>query len=153
CRITSPAPALCRSSQPTRRRAPTRKSAWPSLSGATSRISPATCVPPAAPTKSRAMCVSSAPSVGNRGRRLGFALLLAILLGGGVEARADSQIVSLFDFQFEDGTVMPELRIAYDAQGTLSPARDNAIVLLHDALGDRHEFDALIGPGLLFDTN
>jgi homoserine O-acetyltransferase len=99
------------------------------------------------------MCVSSAFSAGGRGRRLGFALLLAILLGAGVEARADSQIVSLFDFQFEDGTVMPELRIAYDTQGTLSPARDNAIVLLHDALGDRHEFDALIGPGLLFDTN
>ena len=80
-------------------------------------------------------------------------MLLAILLSGGFEARADSQIVSLFDFAFEDGTVMPELRIAYDTQGTLSPARDNAIVLLHDALGDRHEFDALIGPGALFDTN
>jgi homoserine O-acetyltransferase/O-succinyltransferase len=86
-------------------------------------------------------------------RRFGFGLILAISLGGACEARADSQIVSLFDFQFEDGTVMPELRIAYDTHGTLSPARDNAIVLLHDALGDRHEFDALIGPGALFDTN
>jgi homoserine O-acetyltransferase len=99
------------------------------------------------------MCVSSAFSVRGRSRPLGLILLLAIFLGGGFEARADSQIVSLFDFQFEDGTVMPELRIAYDTQGTLSPSRDNAIVLLHDALGDRHEFDALIGPGALFDTN
>jgi homoserine O-acetyltransferase len=86
-------------------------------------------------------------------RRLGFGLLLAILLGAGSQARAESQLYSLFDFQFEDGTVMPELRIAYDIQGTLSPAHDNAIVLLHDALGDRHEFDGLIGPAALFDTN
>jgi homoserine O-acetyltransferase len=99
------------------------------------------------------MGVCSAFSVPGRVRPLGFVALLVVLLCLGVKARADSQIVSLFDFQIEDGTVMPELRIAYDTQGTLSPARDNAIVLLHDALGDRHEFDALIGPGALFDTN
>ncbi len=37
---------------------------------------------------------------------------------------------------------MPELRIAYETQGTLSATRDNAIVLLHGTLGDRHAFDA-----------
>ena len=78
--------------------------------------------------------------------------MLATALGASVSARADSQVFSLFDFQFEDGTVMPELRIAYDTQGSLSAARDNAIVLLHETLGDRHAFDALIGPGKLFDT-
>src|SRR5258708_31239648 len=82
----------------------------------------------------------------------GWALLvLAVCLGGG--ARAETQIFSLFDFQLEDGTVMPELRIAYETQGKLSPARDNAIVLLHDAPEDHHAFDALIGPGKTFDTN
>jgi homoserine O-acetyltransferase len=78
--------------------------------------------------------------------------VLATAIGASVSAGADSQIFSLFDFQFEDGTVMPELRIAYDTQGSLSAAHDNAILLLHDTLGDRHAFDALIGPGKLFDT-
>ena len=90
---------------------------------------------------------------GSRRRwRVGLAVLL-MAFGVSLPARADSQIFSLFDFQLEDGTVMPELRIAYDTQGTLSPARDNAVVLLHDALGDRHAFDPLIGPGRLFDTS
>ena len=66
--------------------------------------------------------------------------------------RAETQVFSLFDFQFEDGTVMPEVRIAYETQGTLAPGRDNAIVLLHETLGNRHAFDALVGPGKLFDT-
>ncbi|HTQ32617.1 MAG TPA: alpha/beta fold hydrolase [Stellaceae bacterium] len=79
-------------------------------------------------------------------------MALTIAFGGSAVARADSQIFSMFDFQFEDGSVMPELRIAYDTQGTLSPAGDNAIVLLPDALGDRHAFDPLIGPDKLFDT-
>jgi homoserine O-acetyltransferase len=48
---------------------------------------------------------------------------------------------------------MPELRIAYETRGKLTPARDNAIVLLHDALEDHHAFDALVGPGKTFDTN
>ncbi|HUI35060.1 MAG TPA: hypothetical protein VLX67_06025 [Stellaceae bacterium] len=48
---------------------------------------------------------------------------------------------------------MPQLRIAYETQGKLSPARDNVIVLLHDALEDHHAFDSLIGPGKTFDAN
>lgn len=88
-----------------------------------------------------------------RRQGLGLFLLAVALAGSGFPARADSQIFSLFDFPFEDGTVMPELRIAYETHGTLSPARDNAIVLLHGVLGDKHEFDAAIGPGALFDTD
>jgi homoserine O-acetyltransferase/O-succinyltransferase len=83
-----------------------------------------------------------------------FRLLAGLaLLAPAVGARAETQIFSLYDFQLEDGTVMPELRIAYETRGKLSPARDNAIVLLHDALEDHHAFDALIGPGKTFDTN
>ena len=95
---------------------------------------------------------AGSPFAVGRVRRLASLALLA-MLAVTAPAAADSQIFSLFDFQFEDGTVMPELRLAYDTQGTLSPGRDNAIVLLHDALGDRHEFDAMIGPGKLFDTD
>jgi homoserine O-acetyltransferase/O-succinyltransferase len=68
-------------------------------------------------------------------------------------AHAETQIYSLFDFQFEDGTVMPELRIAYETQGTLAPNRDNAILLLHETLRDHHAFDEMVGPGKVFDTN
>jgi len=68
-------------------------------------------------------------------------------------AHGETQIYSLFDFQFEDGTVMPELRIAYETQGTLAPGRDNAILLLHETLRDHHAFDETIGPGKVFDTN
>jgi homoserine O-acetyltransferase len=82
----------------------------------------------------------------------GLALLVLIICAGG-SARAEAQFFSLYDFPLDDGTVVPELRIAYETQGKLAPARDNAILLLHDALEDRHAFDALIGPGKTFDTN
>jgi homoserine O-acetyltransferase len=82
----------------------------------------------------------------------GFAMLAVAIWVAGV-ARAETQVFSLFDFQLDDGTIMPELRIAYETQGTLSPARDNAIVLLHDTLADHHVFDNAIGPGKLFDTD
>jgi homoserine O-acetyltransferase len=86
-------------------------------------------------------------------RRLGGLAMLAAAAAITAPAQAETQIFSLYDFQFEDGSIMPELRIAYETQGTLSPARDNAILLLHDALTDHHAFDAWIGPGKLFDTN
>jgi homoserine O-acetyltransferase len=81
----------------------------------------------------------------------GLAMVVAVCATAA--AHAEIQMFSLFDFQFEDGTVMPELRIAYETQGTLSADRDNAIVLLHDTLTDHHAFDTLIGPGKPFDTN
>ncbi|MBV9552355.1 MAG: alpha/beta fold hydrolase [Alphaproteobacteria bacterium] len=95
---------------------------------------------------------------GRARRRLG-ALALALLATAAAAAvpvaagHAETQIFSLYDFQFEDGSVMPELRIGYETRGTLSPARDNAIVLLHDTFADHHAFDAETGPGGLFDTN
>jgi homoserine O-acetyltransferase len=58
-----------------------------------------------------------------------------------------------YDFQFEDGSVLPELRIAYETQGKLNSGRDNAILLVHGTSGDRHAFDPMIGPGKTFDTN
>ena len=87
------------------------------------------------------------------GRWLGGGATLAVALCAAHPLHAESQIFSLYDFAFENGAVAPELRIAYETQGKLAPARDNAVVLLHDVLGDRHEFDALIGPGKTFDTN
>jgi homoserine O-acetyltransferase len=66
---------------------------------------------------------------------------------------ATSQLHTLLDFAFEDGSVLPDLRIAYATHGTLSPGRDNAILLMPGAITDRHAFDPLIGPGKTFDTD
>jgi homoserine O-acetyltransferase/O-succinyltransferase len=68
-------------------------------------------------------------------------------------ARAESETFLIYDFQFENGSVLPELRVAYETHGKLSAGRDNAILLVHGTSGDRHSFDALIGPGKTFDTD
>src|SRR5260370_26294035 len=82
------------------------------------------------------------------------ALLIACLaICGAGAARAAPQLFTILDFQFEDGSVLPDVHIAYETQGKLSPARDNAILLVPGALGDRHGFDWAIGPGKTFDTD
>ena len=84
----------------------------------------------------------------------GLALLGLILsLCGGAPALAATQLFTVTDFPFEDGSALPDMHIAYETEGTLSPSRDNAILLVPGAVADRHMFDALVGPGRLFDTN
>ena len=78
---------------------------------------------------------------------------LALVLCTAVSARADTQIFNAYDFEFENGSVMPELRVAYETYGNLDPVRDNAMLLVHAASGDRRFFDPRIGPGKTFDTN
>ena len=88
------------------------------------------------------------------GAVLGAALLLfALAVCETGPARADPRVFSILDFQFEDGSVLPDLHIAYETRGTLAPGHDNAILLLPGAIGDRHAFDALVGPGKTFDTD
>ncbi len=80
---------------------------------------------------------------------------LAVALGVCVAAaaRAEPQIFNVYDFEFEDGSVLPELRVAYETHGTLSAGRDNVILLVHGTSGSRHSFDAMIGPAKTFDTD
>jgi homoserine O-acetyltransferase/O-succinyltransferase len=80
-----------------------------------------------------------------------LAVVLAMCLA--VAARAEPQIFNAYDFQFENGSVLPELRVAYETFGTLNVARDNAILLVHGTGGDRHAFEPMIGPGKTFDTD
>jgi len=80
-------------------------------------------------------------------------LVFALALCAAVTARAETQIFNAYDFEFENGSVMPELRVAYETQGNLDPGRGNAILLVHGTSGDRHAFDPIIGPGKTFDTN
>ncbi|MGL5829775.1 MAG: homoserine O-acetyltransferase MetX [Angustibacter sp.] len=61
---------------------------------------------------------------------------------------------------------LPDVTLAYETWGQLSPARDNAILVLHALTGDSHIagpaepghpspgwWDALVGPGRALDTN
>jgi len=65
----------------------------------------------------------------------------------------------------EGGGVLPELQVAYESYGTLSPARDNVIVVCHALSGDSHVagnhsaedkhpgwWDDMVGPGKGLDT-
>ena len=78
-----------------------------------------------------------------------YILLIACVPFG---AHAESQTFNIYDFQFESGAVLPELRVSYETHGKLNAGRDNAILLVHGTEGDRHGFDPIIGPGKTFDT-
>ena len=80
---------------------------------------------------------------------LAIALTACVTTG----ARAEPETFLIYDFQFENGSVLPELRVAYETHGKLNAGRDNAILLVHGTSGDRHSFDLVIGPGKTFDTD
>jgi homoserine O-acetyltransferase len=80
-------------------------------------------------------------------------LALALILPGAAAWCGDPAIYTMQDFKFEDGSVLPELRIAYETQGKLSPARDNAIIAMPGARGGRDALAPLIGPGKALDTD
>jgi homoserine O-acetyltransferase len=50
------------------------------------------------------------------------------------------------DLQLESGRLLPDVRIAYETTGTLTPARDNAVLVLHALTGDSH-VTGPAGPG------
>ena len=79
---------------------------------------------------------------------------------------ADSQTRSFTtrDFRLQSGVVMPEVTIAYRTLGTLSPGRDNAVLITHgntsgpqmiEPGGSTGEgsWNALVGQGRAVDTN
>jgi homoserine O-acetyltransferase len=76
------------------------------------------------------------------------------------------RFVSIGSFEFEVGTTIPDVRIAYETLGTLSPNRDNAVLVLHALTGDSHLvghagpghptdgwWSGIVGPGLAIDTD
>jgi homoserine O-acetyltransferase len=68
-------------------------------------------------------------------------------------------------FKLRNGETLPDLTLAYETYGTLSPAKDNALWLCHALSGDAHAagrdsktgkpgwWDSLVGPGKGVDTD
>ena len=83
--------------------------------------------------------------------------------GDPLKTRTD--VLTLRDFRLESGTVMPEVRIAYETYGTLAPDGRNAVLLTHGYTSSQHmagkrgangaegSWDGLVGPGKAIDTD
>ena len=77
----------------------------------------------------------------------------------------DRRFVAIGDLHLERGGVLPDVTVAYETWGTLSPAGDNAVLVEHALTGDSHVvgdvgpghptpgwWPGLIGPGAPLDT-
>ncbi|MDQ7782726.1 MAG: homoserine O-acetyltransferase [Desulfomonilaceae bacterium] len=78
--------------------------------------------------------------------------------------RVDTQYAEFDGITLETGFFLGPLTVAYETYGTLSPTRDNAVLILHALSGDAHVagtdetgrlgwWDAMVGPGKGIDTN
>ena len=47
------------------------------------------------------------------------------------QGRVENQFFTIRDFRLTDGTVMPEVKIAYETYGTLAPNGRNAVLITH----------------------
>lgn len=78
----------------------------------------------------------------------------------------DRRFADLGALDLEAGGHLPQVRIAYETWGTLSPTGDNAVLVLHALTGDSHVtgpagpghltagwWDSLVGPGRPIDTD
>lgn len=78
----------------------------------------------------------------------------------------DRRFVDVGPLALEAGGHLPEVRLAYETWGTLSPSGDNAVLVLHALTGDSHVtgpagpghptagwWQSLVGPGRPIDTD
>src|SRR5215475_911417 len=88
-------------------------------------------------------------------------------------ANIESKLFTAREFRLENGQSLPVLELAYETYGTLSPAKDNAVLVVHGYTSSHHAagknakgkqgrgvaegsagwFDGLIGPGKAVDTD
>jgi homoserine O-acetyltransferase len=82
------------------------------------------------------------------------------------ETVGDRKFSEPFALNLESGKQLPLVRLAYESWGELSPAKDNAVLVLHALTGDSHTvgnsgkahptsgwWNGVIGPDLYIDTN
>lgn len=85
---------------------------------------------------------------------------------GLVETRIAKIALPACGFRLEGGGTLPELNVAYETYGTLSPGKDNVVFVCHALSGDAHVagfhspddkhagwWDEMVGPGKGLDTN
>ena len=78
----------------------------------------------------------------------------------------DRRFAAIGDLALERGGVLPDVTVAYETWGTLSPSGDNAVLVEHALTGDSHVvgdsapghaspgwWPGLIGPGAPLDTD
>ena len=78
----------------------------------------------------------------------------------------DRRFAAIGHLQLERGGVLPDVTVAYETWGTLSPSGDNAVLVEHALTGDSHVvgeagpghaspgwWPSLIGPGAPLDTD
>ncbi|MBI5250236.1 MAG: homoserine O-acetyltransferase [Desulfomonile tiedjei] len=82
----------------------------------------------------------------------------------GSYGHVSTQFADFEGIVLESGVFLGPLRVAYETYGTLSPGKDNAVLILHALSGDAHAagldadgragwWDAMIGPGKGIDTD
>lgn len=75
-------------------------------------------------------------------------------------------VIAVGDVKLENGAIVPDVRLAVQRWGELSPALDNVVLVEHALTGDSHVagppdeihrlpgwWDGVVGPGLPLDTN
>jgi len=63
----------------------------------------------------------------------------------------DYQLYELGDFTLENGAVLPDARLGFKTFGTLSPQRDNVVVIPGAFNGAVEEYDGWMAPGMAID--
>ncbi len=81
-------------------------------------------------------------------------LVLAILCIGHADAAETAlQRWRIGDLPLENGGVIRDFEIAYTTEGTLNPAKSNAVLMVTAIGGNQHRIDFMIGPGKGLDTD
>src|SRR6516164_5976699 len=75
-----------------------------------------------------------------------------LLAAGNASGQEESAYV-IERFTFESGAALDNMKVGYVTFGKLNAAKDNAILVIPGASGNRHSSDTLIGAGKTFDTD
>lgn len=84
---------------------------------------------------------------------LGVLSAVLFVWNAGVAAAAQEGVHVIPEFTFESGATFQNMKVGYVTQGTLNPAKDNAILVTHGTSGNRNSYNIFIGPGKALNTD